>query len=641
MSEPRRRVARGAAVALVLVGLATAALLFADRGPDPVGIVEEPAAGPVSRPAVPQSGSQPAVVEDRDDNDGQPPTTEEVPEEPLEVAATPDGVFDAGYGVIVVSDDIVGSVTATPVEIDTPFDGTTWLTRVFDVSVDGRFDGAAEVWLPLAAAIDDDTIVIGVHAQDQQAAFEVLPSRVDGQHVVITTTSFSLLGGLRASAESMIDTMRRDIFDPLTADLAARADHPSCDGEDEARTEGYAITSSDGPTVYWCFGSIDGRRLLKVTNNRAYPLLLSAGGMTVDQPPAPMAGAARVAQGFAAGGVALGPRKTVVYAVDLEPRARATVTTEWDGVAASLYQLQVGIETVVAILNRFGVGGPEVGEVVGTVLDVGGCVELLLDVNELRGGELLTRCLSGEVLRDAFGWRGVLAGAVFTTASVASYFSSQLSVVTDAVRSDVAVNYLIEVTRAEVPQVPPTTVVEVVPFDEEGNLVEGWEVVDDGFAGTVDCRFDSPSHVSVGVDVTSCSPTAAGADVCWVLPDRVGLACGGVPWERRLHARYAEAPVGPVGLADEPLPWGIELLDGTHCRRRYGGSWGGRADGLNGLFWCERDGSFLGEGEVILGLLDTSEPTWIALRGPLSPDNRAFPPPEAVPITTAWYAGSP
>lgn len=199
-----------------------------------------------------------------------------------------------------------------------------------------------------------------------------------------------------------------------------------------------------------------------------------------------------------------------------------------------------------------------------------------------------------------------------------------------------------EVTRTAVPQPPPTTVVEVVPLDQNGNLVAGWELVDDGFVGPVDCRFDSPSHASVGVDITSCSPMAAGVDVCWVLPGRIDLACGGVPWESRLHARYAGGgPIGPVGTYDGAFPWGIELIDGTRCRIRHGGSWGGRADGLNGSYWCVRDGSSLGEGEVILGALDRSGPTWIALRGPLSPDNRAFPPPEEAPVTTAWFAASP
>lgn len=444
MSRTWPRVILGAGIALSLGALATMTFLAAGRDPEPVVAAEEPRRQPVAEPdpatveepsAGPESPPPTVVSDDPETEAVEPPTTEAPIPGPSDDTEAPDGVFDAGHGVIVVSDDIIGSVTATPVSVPPPFDGTTWLTQVVDLSLEGTFDGTAEVRLPLLSGIDDDTIVIGAHAQGPEAAFEALLARVDGDHVVISTTSFSRFGGLGTSATQMIDTMRREIFDPLAADLTARAEHPSCVNEDEARTDGYSIGSSDGPTVYWCFGSVDGQRILKVTNNRRYPLLLSATGMTVQEPPPPMAGAARLAHGFTAGHVALGPRTTVVYGIELEPGARATVTTEWDGVAASFYQLQVGVETVVAILTRFGVGGPKVSEVVGTVLDVGGCAELMLDVNGIRGGELLTRCLSGRVLREALGWRGVLAGAVFTTASVASYFSSQLSVVADAVRS--------------------------------------------------------------------------------------------------------------------------------------------------------------------------------------------------------------
>ena len=74
---------------------------------------------------------------------------------------------------------------------------------------------------------------------------------------------------------------------------------------------------------------------------------------------------------------------------------------------------------------------------------------------------------------------------------------------------------------------------------------------------------------------------------------------------------------------------------------RIGGSWGGRADGLNGAYGCENEiGVCADERTVVLvddELIDTSAPAWRVLVGPLGDPDERFPPPRSMAVKRAWY----
>jgi hypothetical protein len=175
----------------------------------------------------------------------------------------------------------------------------------------------------------------------------------------------------------------------------------------------------------------------------------------------------------------------------------------------------------------------------------------------------------------------------------------------------------------------PTEVVNVVAVDEAGNPAAGYQVSDGG--EVMSCHRSSAG-------ILGCSPTAAGADVCWATPAPRVLLCGTAPWEKSLR-RVTAGEVAQESSGEEAQPWGLELADGAKCQRRNGGSWPGRADGLAGAYFCDREHEFVLAGDG--PLMNRTKPAWTVRIGDLGEDNAAFPPPADMRVVTAHFAASP
>jgi nucleoside 2-deoxyribosyltransferase len=81
----------------------------------------------------------------------------------------------------------------------------------------------------------------------------------------------------------MLGFFKSEFLDGLSSGATALAARPSCPGEQAAR-DGYSVQSSAGPTVYWCFGEdSSGERILRVVNNRPYPLEIQHPGLSPSQ----------------------------------------------------------------------------------------------------------------------------------------------------------------------------------------------------------------------------------------------------------------------------------------------------------------------------------------------------------------------
>lgn len=184
----------------------------------------------------------------------------------------------------------------------------------------------------------------------------------------------------------------------------------------------------------------------------------------------------------------------------------------------------------------------------------------------------------------------------------------------------------------------PTRVVTLVGVDESGDPAAGW-TAEEGDTEVDDC---DASPAAVGTDIASCSPTAAGALVCWVGPDRRGLLCGGDPWEKRLHRVVSTTVVPAVSPPEDAKPWGLELDGGAKCLLRNGGSWPGRADDYVGAYSCGRDGSefvLVKAGDRVA--VTTDDPVWTVEVGGLSATDEALPPPTTRKVRTAYFAAAP
>jgi serine/threonine protein kinase len=145
----------------------------------------------------------------------------------------------------------------------------------------------------------------------------------------------------------------------------------------------------------------------------------------------------------------------------------------------------------------------------------------------------------------------------------------------------------------------------------------------------------SPAAVDSGI--YHCFPSAAGAGVCW--PSNAGtLLCGDDPWDRELHRVAYTDTLPAVQPPATPLPFGLLLDDGTECRLRNGGAWGGRDDGLYPAYGCSPGQNIAVLEGTTVPAVDRSHSLWTVKVGAFGAGH--FPPPQTHTVTTAWFAGN-
>jgi hypothetical protein len=180
-----------------------------------------------------------------------------------------------------------------------------------------------------------------------------------------------------------------------------------------------------------------------------------------------------------------------------------------------------------------------------------------------------------------------------------------------------------------------TEVAHVVAVDSEGQPSNGYHEQPSHSTVTAvsDC---AASPGAVGADIYQCWPAAAGADACW--PAAPGsLLCVDDPWNKQLHRVTVDKPLLHAQPTATPQPLALLLDDGTRCRLRNGGAWGGRDDGYLGGYGCQSSALTVlvkDDRDVI----DRTTATWTVKVGELGAGDSHFPPPETRSVETAWFA---
>jgi hypothetical protein len=189
---------------------------------------------------------------------------------------------------------------------------------------------------------------------------------------------------------------------------------------------------------------------------------------------------------------------------------------------------------------------------------------------------------------------------------------------------------------------PPTQVVTTVAVGPNGEPINGYRLApsQSNVDNVADCT--TPSPAAVADDIYYCSPSAAGADVCW--PSNPGsLLCGDDPWDKELHRVSYRDPLPRVQPVAAPQPYALLLDDDTQCRLRNGGAWGGRQDGYVGAYFCGAANSNLAvlvlPSHGATAAIDRSMSAWTVKIGQLGSPTANLPPPQTHRVTTAWFAG--
>lgn len=172
-------------------------------------------------------------------------------------------------------------------------------------------------------------------------------------------------------------------------------------------------------------------RVLKIVNNRRYPLEIAHPGLVVATQDFPDLGSlGSVSRAISGPKSILAPRGASTYLADLEPGNSAWISTEFDGLGQSLYALQTGVETALALLTRFGVGSDlKAVEVIDRLLSVYKCSA---SVQNPTSGGIVVACLSDPAaLFAAFGTAAVFLAPLMVAAPVVAFFQSEINALGD------------------------------------------------------------------------------------------------------------------------------------------------------------------------------------------------------------------
>jgi hypothetical protein len=331
------------------------------------------------------------------------------------------------------------------------------LSSVYSIGPSGALEQPAHITIALDEAVGSDTAVVAAVREDQSQPWEYLPATLnaDGTRASFETPHFSFFSILGFNVASTFETFKTDFIDALSAGATSNtvATPPTCDEEDAARTDGYHITSSSGDAIYWCFGIDDaGRRVLKVANNRRYPLQAQHPNMQTLANPRDYLALSSLSR-FASGGYAIiAPGDTATFNADLGPGGIEGIRTEMDGFGQALYQLQVGVESLGSVLTRF--GASEYRDMSArlrafeTLLQSRSCADALGE----GPGAILAGCFSPAQLVTAFGGWSILLAPLVAFGPLVIFFRSEWNALFDQFNG--RDQYRIDVVR-DAPAVPP------------------------------------------------------------------------------------------------------------------------------------------------------------------------------------------
>lgn len=347
--------------------------------------------------------------------------------------------------------DVGGSkpVATLDTAVAHPYPELTPLTAVYKVTSSAQPRSEVVIRLPVISPPDPDSIPLAFSAPAPDGPWEPMqtePGLVDGK-VQATTTHFSWFTALLLPVKGLLAEARR-VFDDATGGFVAESEQPGCGGEQEARQR-FTVASTSGTTLKWCFGKEGNDVVLRVVNGRRYPLEASHPGLVVSEE-TKYTGFASLAR-FGSGEIAqLFPGEPVTFRLTGDA---GKLQTEFGGSAYGLYQLQVGVETALAFLDRFGFARKGTAtSYANTALQSAKCAGTMGNPS---GGSIIGNCFGPREILEAFGAKAVFVAALMAVAPVIAFFETAFSGLGDvATRRD---RYSIAISPVPRPTTTQTT----------------------------------------------------------------------------------------------------------------------------------------------------------------------------------------
>jgi hypothetical protein len=315
--------------------------------------------------------------------------------------------------------------------------GTEVFSRTLRLSPSGPLAHPQTVRLPLSHRVPPGWAVVVATAETSQGPWSYLSAKLspDRRTAIFTTTHHSVFTVIGEDLGSLLGFFKTEFLDGLSSGATASAVPPTCDNPAAARS-GYTVRNSSGAAVYWCFGMNAARqRILRIVNNRLYPLEIQHPGLTVAEPPAIDYGALASLSHLLSGQESvLAPGAQIGYLVKVAPSQEAGAQTAMDGFGQSVFALQTGINSLLAILTRFGAGGASKSvAVMNAALGQAACADAAFAGNP---GAILASCLSPKDMAEYFGTAGVLLAPLAATGGLAAFFASEFQALHDTLTSE-------------------------------------------------------------------------------------------------------------------------------------------------------------------------------------------------------------
>jgi hypothetical protein len=306
------------------------------------------------------------------------------------------------------------------------------LSRTYRLSPSGPLPKPQTVRLPLTRQVPSGWAVVVATAENSGGPWSYLPATLsaDRRTAIFTTTRHSIFTVIGENLGSLLGFFKTQFLDGLSSEATAEASRPSCPNRSAAGA-GYTVQSSSGSTVFWCFGmDASGQRILRVVNNRLYPLEIQHPGLSaVERPSIDYGSLASLSHRLSGRLSIVAPGGEIGYRVDLAPGQSAGAETAIDGFGQSLFALQTAVNTLLVILTRFGAGSESTAiNITNEALGKVNCADALFGGNP---GSILASCLDPTEMAEYFGTVGVLLAPLAATGGLADFFASEFQALHD------------------------------------------------------------------------------------------------------------------------------------------------------------------------------------------------------------------
>ena len=331
------------------------------------------------------------------------------------------------------------------------------LSATFRLTHIRKLPGTMAIRFPLGRRVPTGYVVSGATREGNGRWTPVLV-RVsgEGRYATVRVPHLSDFIFFGINVSQMLRDVKTGVVDGLLGGATSEASPPHCADEAGARTSGYSIASDSGSTVYWCFGIEDGRRLLKVVNNRRYALTISHPGLSVISSGDFHLTAASLARLGSGSQTILAPRDQATFGANLSSGRSGGISTDYDGLSQSLFQLQFGVQTALGVLLRLGLAAHGTTlAAMDTLLKATNCADAIGGT----AGDIIAKCFTPRQIIEAFGFKGLAIAPLMIAGPFIDFFRTEFNSLGDLLNG--RTHYRVVVRHAM--QAPPTTTVAEPP----------------------------------------------------------------------------------------------------------------------------------------------------------------------------------